>query len=39
MAKLISTTQTTEVNVMDPQEAQALATMLRKYGIKVIVTK
>jgi hypothetical protein len=39
MAKLMSTTLTSEVIIADQQEAQELAAMLKKYGVKVIVAE
>jgi hypothetical protein len=39
MAKIQSTTKTNEVIIADTQEAEALAAMLEKYGINVVVVK
>jgi phosphoserine phosphatase len=37
--KLMSATLTNEVIITDKQEAQELAAMLKKYGVKVIVAE
>jgi 3-oxoacyl-(acyl-carrier-protein) synthase len=38
MAKIVSTTGTNHVILNDKEEAEALAAMLKKHGIRVIVS-